>query len=326
MSYTIAGVLQQARKGTPVSFQNLTMIPLHSDQPNPEPYLTMRTALEKGFVEIVEVSEGGHVPLLKVLNKSEHLVLLLDGEELKGAKQNRIVNTSILLGPMRETLIPVSCTEAGRWRYNSRSFKDSGHIMPAMSRMSKNARIHSSMERGRTFDADQGKIWDDVASYHAKLNTHSSSRAMSDAFEQRAQDLESFLKGLPLQPGQMGMVVLLNGKPIGGDLFLNAEAYATFHDKLVKSAAADALTSPTLPPPSQEDALIEAHLLLHSLEKAEETRFQPVGLGVDYRYRSQNSEGSALVHNDTLVHLNVYPTQMKKEPVPAARPTSTPVV
>jgi hypothetical protein len=47
-------------------------------------------------IEAAEVNETGSVPELKVINRSPEMVLLLDGEELVGAKQNRIVNITIL--------------------------------------------------------------------------------------------------------------------------------------------------------------------------------------------------------------------------------------
>ena len=59
------------------------------------------------------------MPDLKVINKSEVMVLILDGEELVGAKQNRIVNTTILIPAKETVLIPVSCVEQGRWSYDT---------------------------------------------------------------------------------------------------------------------------------------------------------------------------------------------------------------
>ena len=54
--------------------------------------------------------------------KSGEDVSQTDGEELAGAKQNRVLNTSILLKEASETKIPVSCMERGRWSYASKGF------------------------------------------------------------------------------------------------------------------------------------------------------------------------------------------------------------
>ena len=60
--------------------------------PWPMPPLT--EALVQNLIAVTEVCEGGSVPELKVVNKSGTMVLILDGEELIGAKQNRVVNTT----------------------------------------------------------------------------------------------------------------------------------------------------------------------------------------------------------------------------------------
>ena len=71
---------------------------------------------EKGLVVVKEVSEGGSVPRLNLANLSNSYVLVNDGTQLVGAKQNRIVNATILIAPGTEVAMPVSCVEAGRWR------------------------------------------------------------------------------------------------------------------------------------------------------------------------------------------------------------------
>ena len=77
------------------------------------------------------------MPQLRVVNHSETPVLIVDGEELVGAKQNRAVNTTILIAAGAETIIPVSCVEQGRWTYKTREFKSEGRVMSSKIRASK---------------------------------------------------------------------------------------------------------------------------------------------------------------------------------------------
>jgi hypothetical protein len=59
---------------------------------------------------------------------------LLDGEELTGAKQNRIVNASFLIAGQTEVVISVSCVEQGQWNYRSKSFASGERLVPPLSR------------------------------------------------------------------------------------------------------------------------------------------------------------------------------------------------
>ena len=56
------------------------------------------------------------------------------GKQISRAKQNRISQTTIILNPFSETIIPVNCIERGRWSYSSdRSFNKSEYsISPKM--------------------------------------------------------------------------------------------------------------------------------------------------------------------------------------------------
>ena len=74
---------------------------------------------------------AGSVPELLVENMGDIRVLFIEGEELVGAKQNRILNTSILVAAKSKTKIPVSCVEQGRWGYKSKFFGSSGSHSPS---------------------------------------------------------------------------------------------------------------------------------------------------------------------------------------------------
>ena len=90
--------------------------------------MTLQEALDQQVLEITELDESGSVPELKVTNTAAQYVLLLDGEELMGAKQNRVLNTTILIKPNSETVIPVSCTEQMVITYHNRFKQHQAHL------------------------------------------------------------------------------------------------------------------------------------------------------------------------------------------------------
>jgi len=67
-------------------------VPLSGNPASTLDYLLIDEALEAKKVVIEEVSEGGSVPELRMTNFAGKGVLIVDGTELVGAKQNRIVN------------------------------------------------------------------------------------------------------------------------------------------------------------------------------------------------------------------------------------------
>lgn len=310
MTEAVNHTLEQLRFGEPQQFRNLCVVPIFFDGPAGPTYQTLTEAWKREQVTVTEVSEGGSVPNLKVTNLSDQPLVLVDGEELVGAKQNRIVNTTMMLEPNSETVIPVSCTEAGRWRYNSRHFQDAGVIMAAKARYNKSERLLYNLKMKAQYDADQSGVWKDIDHLHRKSGSHSQTGAMHDAYLQRAQDMKEYLQAFPLQPGQQGMVVFLNGRPVGADYLSRPEAYTHLHDKLLKSHVIEAV-SEKKELKDKADWAIDAHLFLQSLTQAGEvSTHQPIGLGVDYRFEGQRSKGAALVYDDAVIHLSSYATEM----------------
>ncbi len=121
--------LGNARLGACISYGNVSLFPLYGEEQPHLGYLTLQESMDQGLLEVTEVEAQGRVPELCVTNKAERPILLVDGEELIGAKQNRVLNTTVLVAAGGEIIIPVSCTEQGRWSYVSHEFYESGHMM-----------------------------------------------------------------------------------------------------------------------------------------------------------------------------------------------------
>jgi hypothetical protein len=133
------------------------------------------------------------VPNLKVHNKSPRMVLILDGEELVGAKQNRIVNTTILVAGNATVIIPVSCVEQGRWAYNTPRFHSEERIMPSRMRAMKARQVQESVRSHGEYRADQSAIWADISERASRRDAASPSMAMAGIYE---KDLPS-ASGIP---------------------------------------------------------------------------------------------------------------------------------
>jgi ARG and Rhodanese-Phosphatase-superfamily-associated Protein domain len=107
--HTVAAFLAGLDVGSCVGSDELTMFPLIAREPREPHYATLSEAVAAGRARVTEISDAGSVPELRIVNDGDLPVLIIDGEELVGAKQNRIVNLTILV-PAKTTLtIPVSC-------------------------------------------------------------------------------------------------------------------------------------------------------------------------------------------------------------------------
>ena len=113
----IKDLVKELRPGKAVQFEGLQVTPLFSGHQFERDYVLLDDGISSGDVSIREVSEQGSVPELALDNRGLRPVLAFDGEELLGAKQNRILNLTILAPAGKITVIPVSCVEAGRWDY-----------------------------------------------------------------------------------------------------------------------------------------------------------------------------------------------------------------
>jgi hypothetical protein len=284
------------------NYLNMSVAPLVgvTDEEGPE-YLTMTEALADDLLEVTEIDHGGSVPNLKVRNLCDKNVLLLDGEELMGAKQNRVLNTTVLVAGQSDVVVPVSCTEQGRWSYKSEKFMDSKIMMAKAARSSKSSSVsHSLKIQSNSYCSDQGKVWEDINEYHCDLGSHSSTGAMKAAYDQREDDLRAFREAFPLVDGQRGVVIFVNGEFSGCEILSRADAYKLVHQKIIESYSMEAFRDKkeSLGKPSAK----KAKTLLEQISSWKMERFKSVGLGEDLRLQNCESHGNALLVEESIVH------------------------
>jgi hypothetical protein len=327
--------------GVSRSFENMTVFPLcFSGNGGPE-YITLKEAIERGVFVVKEVSVGGSVPELMVENKGDVAVLLLDGEELAGAKQNRILNTTVLIAPKSTTKIPVSCTEHGRWSYVSDVFFESGnHMAPALRELNMRG-VNASLRRGRQFRSDQGAVWNEVARQSAAAGVSSETGAMRDVYEAKKKALEDYLKSFKLEAGQKGALVFIGGEVAGLDFVSREKAFGVLHTKLIKSYAMEAMlvgdragagatgaakwekkgekkaggkgeggkpARKRVKARGPKPDAAAAREFLGRAAECGETRYESVGLGTSLRYEGRGVIGSALALDDRVIHMAFFKT------------------
>ena len=308
---TLRNRLESLTFGSVEMFKNLTVFPLLSEVDSTLEYLTLSEALRHEVARVVEVSAGGSVPELRFENAAELPILILDGEELVGAKQNRTVNLTILAPPGKSIVIPVSCVEAGRWRHESAEFAMSERHHYSRGRAKKAASVSCSMRSTGRRHADQQEVWADISAKASRMRSPSPTQAMAAIFDRHRTSVESYVKAFKPLSSQVGAVFAIGNVIVGLALFDRGATLAAMLSKLVRSYAIDAieLDSDSEKRPEKKHA---GEFLEHVIG-ADCESYPALGLGVDLRLSAEDLVGGGLAFEDRLVHLAAFAMEAEAE-------------
>jgi hypothetical protein len=289
----------QLRIGPPLAHGRLTAFPLYAEQPTPVPYRLADEALADGTAVVEEVSEGGNVPHLTVDNTGATQVLFLEGQELRGAKQNRVLNTSVLVAAGVKTLLPVSCVEQGRWRYTSRHFAASETHSSTKLRGVLKASVGGSARAGRGHGSDQTGVWGEVSRQMASHGTASETMAMADTYAAKQQAVEEHVGKLDYPEGATGLAVAIGGRVVAVDLFDSPETCQKVWARLLGGAAMDALEPGNTAAPDEAGV----RQALGGFGGGSWQAVPAAGTGEEYRGEPGGGwHGSVLAQNGTVIH------------------------
>lgn len=284
--------------GDAVVHQGIGIAPLFPRRDPVALYVTLEEGQARGLT-VTELGEAGSVPELLVRNPTDTAVLLFDGEELLGAKQNRILNVPVLVAAGSEVVIPVSCVEQGRWSRHSRTFAASPHVAyPGLRRGKAERLLSAPAARG----AAQGFVWSDIEEKLRRHGAQSATSAHADLHRGAEPWRAGVRRAFPLQPGQCGAVLALAGTPVCLDAVSRPEAFAVLYPKLLSGYLLDAMEADGGAEVTREalDAFVR------DIAATTASRTRSVGRGDDLRLDGSRAIGSALDLDGETIQLSAF--------------------
>jgi len=226
--------LAAMRIGDPVACGGLSFFPLIAAGEVPTPSMLLQDAVKQGLAEVREVDESGHVPVLVVENRGDMPLLIPEGDILVGAKQDRVVNITVIVAVRSRIKLPVSCVEAGRWRSVSRAF-DVRYSAPPSLRRVKTQSVQRSRREGQGFQSDQGEVWRCVGEHLEAGRVESRTNCLSDLFSAQERAFQKPPEPPSMPQDAAGFVAAGPRRTLGMEVFESPAMFQQAWPRLFQS-------------------------------------------------------------------------------------------
>jgi hypothetical protein len=304
MKFVFGTIFEKIIMGSKRSNGSITAIPIKFELTKLD-YVSLESAINEGLAEITEVDKSGSVPELRFINKSEKMIFIWDGEELRGGKQNRVANTSILVNANTTLDIPVSCIEQGRWNFKDQKFKTSKYSIPMEIRKQKNSSVTEHLKYNKRFSSNQGEVWDNIEKFAGNNNAKSKTMAVSDLMESRVEEIEEKIKDFELLEGQNGILIAVNNEVVGLEYISNKKVFSDLFRRILMAYSSDNLGEENSEP---DDDKLKCSMndFLDGIKSTMESEFSAVGIGKEKRLENSKFEAICLEYQDELVYFSAF--------------------
>jgi hypothetical protein len=261
----------------PISHGNLTIFPVvTSVTHDTSGFITLDEGIRSGEVVVTEAGRTGglirgpqrRIPVssaqvnsLVLVNNSKRPLILLAGEIVTGGKQDRVVAKDRVIPAESDPVdLGVFCVEPGRWTETSVNFSTMKSQMAQPSVRSK-AMVAQDQQQvwnsvGEANGAVVGAIGGNAgglvaappSSYAKTFDDERVRKAIADQAAPIEQSYSSTIRQLRDQHA-VGVVVAVGGRLIWADLFASTALLEKYWPKLVRSYAAEAITTQRAPKP-----------------------------------------------------------------------------
>ena len=314
----------------PIAFDNLQLFPIVGKAKlNNRVYVTLNEAMKNNMVRL---SETGEVNELSIDNMSTAYIFIQAGDIVKGGKQDRTLQTDLILPPKAIGVALNSfCVEQGRWR--KRENEDVAQFsLSERNLSSRDLKIASKKE------ANQREVWGKVKEQQDKLNRNVSYKYDEDiALESEISEtsyqltlenekLEEFnteyktqLASILKTENILGMAYAINGEIYGMDVFNNTQLFSDLSNKLMDAFIIEAISNrnDTLSFKMVTPAMVTNLLELHKTKKPTNENTQALNQVTQYEFQEFGLVNRYITTDTELknwLHLNYLIAEEESQP------------
>jgi hypothetical protein len=169
----------------------------------------------------------------------------------------------------------------------------------------------ATLRQNREYATEQGKVWEHVANMSHAMAALTMTGAMNDVLEQREGSIEEYRQGISLDGAGTGAAFFVNGIFQGIELFDRAATFGKMFTKLLSGVAVEAMMAQgerlsARRAKNPEETVEYVKRILDEVGKSLFEKYEPAGVGEDWRYDGKRSFGKALHYEADLIHFSAF--------------------
>ena len=290
----------------PVEKNNITAFFLSSIEKNNNKYLSFSEAIAKNQVQISEVNKKGLVTKLSVSNKSSDNIIILNGELIIGTqiRQDRIVDSTVLIPGYATVLINTFCGEQYRWSPRlSNKISTSESLYFSSGRANNAADINTKLSK-------QCRIWSEISEKISDFNVKSFTNSVDQIYKKKKVNVEEIVNFFKIPSEAVGVALGINNQLVNIDIFSNNCMLQIYLPKIIRSIALDSFKKISKKSYLKKK---EVHRFLRQIHQANKQKRKVVEgtLGEELQFNSESVAGSILYHKEQTAHFSAFVKENK---------------
>ena len=290
----------------PVENNNITAFFLSSIEKNNNKYLSFSEAIAKNQVQISEVNKEGLLTKLSVSNKSSDNIIILNGELIIGTqiRQDRIVDSTVLIPGYATVLINTFCGEQYRWSPRlSNKISTSESLYFSSGRANNAADINTKLSK-------QCRIWSEISEKISDFNVKSFTNSVDQIYKKKKVNVEEIVNFFKIPSEAVGVALGINNQLVNIDIFSNNCMLQIYLPKIIRSIALDSFKKISKRSYLKKK---DVHRFLRQIHQANKQKRQVVegALGEELQFNSESVAGSILYHKEQTAHFSAFVKENK---------------